>query len=171
MSCPSAHPEARGTARRAVESWPSPRTHYLARRRAGATPNVSSAVLLARRGRVGAGSARDTRPTRLPVDLPVDRRPCGGRDGRRCSSVDRADDLAAVEALQVNARDGEVRVLDIWVICLLCQGTRRGTCPGLSACEAVQRGLAGGGFIPGPFDYRENSVYALQADGGSGLEC
>jgi Rieske 2Fe-2S family protein len=32
-----------------------------------------------------------------------------------------------------------------------------------SACEAVQRGIAGGGFIPGPFDYRESGVYSFQA--------
>jgi Rieske 2Fe-2S family protein len=32
-----------------------------------------------------------------------------------------------------------------------------------SACEAVQRGIAGRGFIPGPFDDRESAVYALQA--------
>jgi Rieske 2Fe-2S family protein len=32
-----------------------------------------------------------------------------------------------------------------------------------SACEGVQRGIASRGFIPGPFDYRESSVYALQA--------
>ena len=31
------------------------------------------------------------------------------------------------------------------------------------ACESVQRGISGGGFVPGPFDYRESGVYALQA--------
>ena len=31
------------------------------------------------------------------------------------------------------------------------------------ACEAVQRGIASSGFRPGPFDYRESGVYALQA--------
>lgn len=32
-----------------------------------------------------------------------------------------------------------------------------------SACEAVQRGMATRGYLPGPFDYRESGVYALQA--------
>jgi Rieske 2Fe-2S family protein len=31
------------------------------------------------------------------------------------------------------------------------------------ACEAVQRGISSRGFVPGPFDYRESGVYALQA--------
>jgi Rieske 2Fe-2S family protein len=31
------------------------------------------------------------------------------------------------------------------------------------ACEAVQRGISNRGFVPGPFDYRESGVYALQA--------
>jgi len=31
------------------------------------------------------------------------------------------------------------------------------------ACEAVQRGLASRGHVPGPFDYREFDVYAFQA--------
>jgi glycine betaine catabolism A len=32
-----------------------------------------------------------------------------------------------------------------------------------TACEAVQRGLASRGYVPGPFDYREFDVYAFQA--------
>jgi Rieske 2Fe-2S family protein len=32
-----------------------------------------------------------------------------------------------------------------------------------AACEAVQRGLTGRGFVPGPFDYRESAVYAFQS--------
>lgn len=31
------------------------------------------------------------------------------------------------------------------------------------ACEAVQRGMSSPGFVPGPFDFRESGVYALQA--------
>jgi len=31
------------------------------------------------------------------------------------------------------------------------------------ACEAVQRGLASRGFVPGPFDYREYDVHAFQS--------
>jgi Rieske 2Fe-2S family protein len=31
------------------------------------------------------------------------------------------------------------------------------------ACESVQRGTSSRGFVPGPFDYRESGVYALQA--------
>ena len=31
------------------------------------------------------------------------------------------------------------------------------------ACESVQRGISSAGFVPGPFDYRESGVYALQA--------
>ncbi|MSO41209.1 MAG: aromatic ring-hydroxylating dioxygenase subunit alpha [Solirubrobacterales bacterium] len=30
------------------------------------------------------------------------------------------------------------------------------------ACEAVQRGIESRGFVPGPFDYRESGVHALQ---------
>jgi glycine betaine catabolism A len=30
------------------------------------------------------------------------------------------------------------------------------------ACESVQRGVASRGFVPGPFDYRESGVRALQ---------
>ena len=32
-----------------------------------------------------------------------------------------------------------------------------------TACEAVQRGLASRGYVPGPFDYREADVYSFQA--------
>jgi glycine betaine catabolism A len=37
-----------------------------------------------------------------------------------------------------------------------------------SACEGVQSGMASPGFLPGPFDYRESGVYALQAMIASG---
>jgi hypothetical protein len=101
-----------------------PRITYLCEHECGSRParpdepaRRQSGVWL-RVGPTGAG------PTRSRFELSPHHEAGAGGDCRRWPSVDGADDLAAVDALQVDAGDAEVRVLDMRVIWRLCPGSR-----------------------------------------------
>ena len=61
----------------------------------------------------GVGSAGNRRADPVALRLSPDHETGAGRDCRRWPSVHRADDLAAVYALQVDARDAEVRMSEL----------------------------------------------------------
>ena len=106
----------RRTVRRDPPAVSCPRT-------AKQAPTVPNVRLWFSPGGGGVGSARRRRPTRSRFVLPTDHEAGAGRNRRRWPTVDGADDLAAVDALQVDAHDAEVRVLDMRVICQLGWGS------------------------------------------------
>jgi hypothetical protein len=95
-----------------------------------------------RQAGVASGRPAHAEPTRSPFDLSPHPEAGAGRNCRRRPSVDGADDLAAVDALQVDARDAEVRVLDMRVIWQLCHGSRCGPRrpEGVDRCGPFPRG-------------------------------
>jgi hypothetical protein len=77
--------------------------------KAGVAPAGTSDLLLASRGyAVGPGGVGRADP--MAFDLSSHLEPGGGGDRRRWPSVDGADDLAAIDALQVDAGDAKVGV-------------------------------------------------------------